>query len=265
MGITVVLAASMIAQWLYYPSPGVPRTAEGKANLSAPAPRTPDGKPDFSGLWSPGYSPQVGVGKVWGTTGGGQLKSVFVDIAWALKEVPYQPWAAELAAQRKVREGIDGPETLCQPLFVLQRLTFPGGPKKIIQTPGLLVMLWERNMEFRQIFTDARPLPVDPNPSWQGYSSGKWEGDTLVVQTAGFRDGLWADGFGSPLTDAAKVTERIRRPNYGRMEVEVTVDDPKAYTRPWTVTLMSNIILDTELLEQYLCENEKDVAHMIVK
>jgi hypothetical protein len=189
---------------------------------------------------------------------------VFVDIAWGLKEVPYQPWAAELNKQRKLRDGIDGQETRCQPLFVLQKMAFPG-PKKIIQTPGLLLVLWERNMEYRQIFTDGRPLPVDPNPSWQGYSSGKWEDDTLVVETSGFRDGLWADGFGSPLTDAAKVTERFRRPNYSQMEIEVTVDDPKAYTRPWTIKLNQYIMLDTDLLEQYLCENEKDVVHMGVR
>src|SRR5439155_12578622 len=133
-----------------------------------------------------------------------------------------------------------GQETRCQPLFLLQKLAFPG-PRRIVQIPGMLLMLWERNREYRQIFTDGRPLPVDPNPGWNGYSSGKWDGDTLVVETAGFRDGVWADGFGSPITDAAKVTERIRRPDYGHIEIEVTVDDPKAYTRPWTVTLTQYI------------------------
>jgi hypothetical protein len=146
------------------------------------------------------------------------------------------------------------------PLGALQMMAHPL-PKKIIQIPGVLVVLHERNMEFRQIFTDGRPLPADQNPSWSGYSTGTWEKDTLVVQTSGFRDGLWADFNGSPLTDAARLTERIRRPTYGRLEVEVTVDDPKAYTRPWTIHLNQHIALDTDLLEYACLENEKDVAH----
>jgi hypothetical protein len=132
-----------------------------------------------------------------------------------------------------------------------------------VQTPGLLVILYERNMEYRQIFTDGRPLPVDPQPSWAGYSSAKWMGDTLVVQTAGFRDGLWADFNGSPLTDRARITERIRRPAYGRLEVDVTVDDAKAYTKPWTIRLNQHIALNNELLEYSCLENEKDVPHLI--
>ena len=132
----------------------------------------------------------------------------------------------------------------------------------ILHMPGVLVFLHERNMEFRQVFTDARPLPVDPNPSWSGYSSGKWDKDTLVVQTTGFRDGLWADFAGSPLTDAATIAERFRRPTFDRLEVEVTVNDPKAYTRPWTVRLNQHIALDTDLLEYACLENEKDVAHL---
>jgi hypothetical protein len=256
--------APLTAQWLHYPSAGVPHKPNGDIDYQAPAPRTPDGKPDFSGVWSRDNAPPKGAGKPWGTSGGGELRSVFVDIAWGLEGgVPYQPWAAELANKRKVREGIDGPETHCEPLFLLQRMSSPG-VKKFVQSPGVLLMLWERNMEYRQVFTDGRPLPEDPNPSRQGYSSGKWDGDTLVVETIGFKDGLWADGFGSPLTDAAKVTERLRRPTYGQMHVEVTVDDPKAYTRPWTVALRYNIMPDTDLLEQYLCENERDSRHLVL-
>ncbi|MBZ5632636.1 MAG: hypothetical protein LAO55_05840 [Acidobacteriia bacterium] len=137
--------------------------------------------------------------------------------------------------------------------------------RRIVQVPGFITILHERDMEYRQIFTDGRPLPSDPNPSWNGFSSGKWEGDTLVVQTVGFRDDLWADYNGSPLTDAAKITERFRRLNYGNMEVEVTVEDLKAYTKPWTVTLHQSIVLDTDVLEYVCLENEKDVTHMVGK
>jgi hypothetical protein len=138
-------------------------------------------------------------------------------------------------------------------------------PSRIVQTPGFITILHERDMEYRQIFTDARPLPTDPQPSWNGYSSGKWEGDTLVVDTIGFRDGLWADYNGSPLTGAARITERFRRLNYGTLEIEVTVDDPKAYTKPWTVKLNQSIVLDEDLLEYVCLEGEKDVVHMVGK
>jgi hypothetical protein len=126
-------------------------------------------------------------------------------------------------------------------------------------------MLYEMNANYRQVFTDGRPLPDDPQPSWQGYSIGKWDGDTLVVDSIGFRDGQWLDMSGTPLTDAAKVRERIRRPDFGHLEVEVTVDDSKAYTRPWTVTLKQNIVLNTELVDEMCVENEKSSKHMVGK
>jgi hypothetical protein len=138
-------------------------------------------------------------------------------------------------------------------------------PKKILQTPGLVVILHERNMEFRQIHTDGRRLPEDPQPAWYGYSTGRWEGDTLVVETNGLRDGLWADFWGSPLTDAARLTERYRRPNFGTLEIQVTVNDPKAYLRPFTVNVDQHLALDTDLLEYACLENEKDVPHLVGK
>jgi hypothetical protein len=137
--------------------------------------------------------------------------------------------------------------------------------RKIIQTPGLTVILNEREVTYRQIFTDGRPLPVDPQPSWVGYSTGKWEGDTLVVHTEGFRDGLWLDASGSPLTDSGEITERIQRVNFGKLEIEVTVDDPKAYTKPWTVKLTQLLKADTDLLDYYCVENEKDGPHLVGK
>jgi hypothetical protein len=255
-------ADSLVAQWLRYPTAKVPRTRDGKPNLSAPAPRSADGKPDFSGVWeNDGFSTDT----VEGLEGGGPPRTVFFDLAWGLKDgVPYQPWAAELAQKRKAEFSRDNPDARCLPLGALQMLAHPL-PKKIVHTPGLLVILHERNMEFRQIFSDGRPMPDDPQPSWSGYSSGRWEGDTLVVQTVGFRDGLWADFNGSPLTDRARLVERYRRPSFGRMEIDVTVDDPKAYTRPWTVKLGQHIALDTDLLEYACLENEKDVPHLTAK
>jgi hypothetical protein len=254
------LAMPIAAQWINYPTPGIPRTKDGKPNLLAPAPRTPDGKPDLSGVWEAEKRSLAD-----GFGGSGPRTQQFLDIGDGLKGgLPYQPWAADLAKTRHAQNSRDNPDVRCLPLGILQMHTHPF-VRKIVQVPGLLSILHERNMEYRQIFTDGRPLPSDPHPSWNGYSSGKWEGDTLVVQTAGFRDGLWADYNGSPLTDAAKMTERFRRVNFGKLEIEVTVDDPKAYTKPWTVKLNQVIALDTELLEYVCLENEKDVSHMVGK
>ncbi|HET9830501.1 MAG TPA: hypothetical protein VFP91_02275 [Vicinamibacterales bacterium] len=251
------LSATTAAQWLHYPTSNVPRTRDGKANLSAPAPRLANGRPDFSGVWeNDGYDPSRAEGLA-----GGPPKTAFFDIANGMSGAPpYQPWAADLAKKRRAEFSKDNPDARCLPLGALQMMAHPL-PKKILHTPGVLAILHERNMEFRQIFTDGRPLPADRQPSWSGYSSGKWESDVLVVQTAGLRDGLWADFNGSPLTDAATLTERFRRPAFGRLEVDVTVDDPKAYTRPWTIRLSQHIALDTDLLEYACLENEKDVAH----
>jgi hypothetical protein len=137
--------------------------------------------------------------------------------------------------------------------------------RKVVQVPGLVLIIYERDTSYRQIFTDGRPLPVDPQPSWNGYSSGKWDGDTLVVQTHGFRDGLWLDRNGSPMTDAAKITERFRRLNYGTLQIELTVDDPKAYKAPWTVKLKQTLMPDTELLDYVCLENEKDIPNLVGK
>jgi hypothetical protein len=160
--------------------------------------------------------------------------------------------------------GKDDPASRCLPRGVVKGHTTPLF-RKIVQVPGLLVVLNEANASYRQIFTDDRALPEDPNPSWNGYSSAKWEGDVLVVRTNGFRDGLWLDRSGSPMTDAARMTERYRRVDYGKLEIELTVDDPKAYSKPWTVMLNQFIVLDTELLDYICLENEKSVKHMVGK
>jgi hypothetical protein len=176
--------------------------------------------------------------------------------------LPYLPWAAELAKKRTAELRTEDPTTFCLPIGIV-RLHTMALLKKVIHQPGLLVILNEHNATYRQIFTDGRPLPADPNPSWVGYSSGSWEGDTLVVHSTGFRDGLWLDANGSPLTAEARLTERFRRVNYGKLEIDVTVNDLKAYRAPWTVRLNQFIALDTDLLD-YICnENEKDVPHLV--
>ena len=162
--------------------------------------------------------------------------------------------------KRRAENSKDDPQSRCLPRGAV-RLYTDGLFKKIIQTPGMLVILNERDAAYRQIFTDGRPLPVDPNPAYNGYSSGKWEGDTLVIQSVGFRDDLWLDSGGSPITESGKITERLRRPSFGKLEVEITVDDSKAYTKPWTVKLSQPIVVDTELLEYICVENERDYSH----
>jgi hypothetical protein len=252
-----VFALPLAAQWLNYPTPGVPRTKDGKPNLSASAPRTAYGKPDLSGIW---YLETRGCG----TTGCGDYVGApeFADIGAKLPSgLPYQPWAADLVKQRAAGIGKDDPVALCRPSGVVRLLTFPP-PRKIIQLPNVVVLLSERDVTFQQIFLDGRPLPQDPAPNWNGYSVGKWAGDTLEVHINGLRDGTWLDRKGSPMTDAAALTERFHRANYGRLVVDLTVDDPKAYTRPWTVKLPQILAVDTDLLDYFCMDNEKDTQHM---
>jgi hypothetical protein len=255
------LSVPLSAQWLQYPTPGVPRLPDGSPNLRAPAPRTPDGKPDFSGIWEPEKNrpcPPEGCADM-------QVPLEFLNIGSSLKDgPPYQPWAAEIRTARTEQNGKDDPVSRCLPGGIVKLHTTPQ-LRKIIQIPGLLVTLNEMDATYRQIFLDGRPLPQVDIASFKGYSTGKWEGDTLVVESAGFPDGIWLDRNGSPLTDAAKITERFRRVNYGSMEIEITVADPKAYARPWTIKLNHNIVLNTELIDYICTENEKDAGRLIGK
>ena len=252
------LVTPAFAQWVNYPTAGVPKLPNGKPNLSAPAPRAADGHIDLSGLWGAEINlpcPPEGCADL-------PLNRKFLDLGWDIKGgLPFQPWAAAAHAQRAGDNDKDAPSTRCLPYSNVQMHTTPLY-RKMVQVPGILAILNEHDAFFRQIYTDGRPLPVDPQPSWRGYSSGKWEGETLVVQTIGFRDGQWLDMGGSPMTDAAKMTERFRRPDFGHLEIEITVDDPKAYTQPWTTTLKQVIVLNTELLDYICAENEKDVLHL---
>jgi hypothetical protein len=262
----IVISAPALgfSQWLRYPTEDVPKKADGTPNLTAPAPRLPDGKPDFSAIWRPGRrnpcTPGPGQFTECGIELGGSplARNIGGDLPGGL---PYQLWAAELVKLRTAENSVDDPHVRCLPdnpprPWGLPHLT------KAVHTPKLLVLLYEVNAMYRQIFIDGRPMPEDPQPAWNGYSSAVWEGDTLVVQTVGFRDGLWLDMVGSPMSDAAKMTERIRRPNYGTLELELTVDDPKAYTRPWTVKMTQNIMLDSELIDEFCLENEKSWERM---
>jgi hypothetical protein len=237
-----VLAAPAGAQWVNYPTPGIPRTADGKPNLEAPAPRTADGKPDLSGLWER------------------TLDRFYFDAAADLKPEAVQPWAKVLYEQRKLDFGKQSMEARCLP-FGPMYATTPFRETKIVQTPDLIVMLFE-DLTHRQIFMDGRKLETDPNPSWMGYSVGHWEGDTLVIESNGFNTLSWLDMNGHPHTEALRVTERYRRRDFGHIDTEVTFDDPGAYAKPWTMAIPLNLMVDTSLLEYY-CDNEKSLQYML--
>jgi len=230
------------AQWLNYPTPGTPRLSNGDPNLSAPAPRTADGKPDLSGIW----------------TGAGPLYRF--NIAQDLKSEDIQPWAEALFLERVRDSRKDSPLAKCLPVSVPFHNFF--NLTRIVQTPALTVILYESpNSPHRTVFTDGRDLPRDPNPSFLGYSIGRWEGDTLVVTSIGFNDVGWLDSAGHPQTESLRLTERMRRRDFGHMEFEMTIDDPKVFTRPFTIKSERLLAADTDLLED-VCENERDHPHM---
>ena len=284
IAIVVATAWPLSAQWPAFPTPGVPKTADGKPDLDGPAPRMADGKPDFSGIWenrfiggggggrrgappppgtppAPGGPPAAAARPVLPADGTPPVATFFNAGAGFPDGLPLQPWAAELLKKRRADNDKDNPDAHCLPMGFMQFHEHVQ-PRKIVQTPSLMVMIYEGNYGLRQIFMDGRPSPgSDPQPWWYGYSTGRWDGDTLVVQTTGLRDGGWLDIWGSPFTDAAKITERFRRPTFGKMEIDVTVDDPKAYTKPFTVRVNHRILLDSELIEFICLENEQSSRH----
>ena len=238
------------------------------------------GKPDFSGIWAAGEARVAGAqaftpapngatrvprnpdddkpmdpGEI---NGGRQMSDIGIDLPGGL---PYQPGLASLVKQRMANKAIDDPHIRCFPDNFLRAYQLPHA-LKFIQNPRLLVMLNEMNAGYRQVFTDGRPLPKDPAPAWQGYSSAQWSGDTLVIDTIGLRDDTWIDWSGSVVTEAAKVREEIQRPDFGHLVIRVTVDDPKAYTKPWTVTLRERIVVDAELIDEICLESEQSLKHM---
>ena len=262
VAVITAVAPPLSAQWPARQTPGVPKSADGTPNLTAPAPKAADGKPDLSGLWirGDGQLGPAGGGAFRGpavTFSAGPPVTTFRDVGANYPGgLPLRPWAADLIKQRRATNSKDNPDALCLPMGLMQFHNH-GQPRKMIQTPNELTIIYEANYGLRHIFTDGRALPDnDPTPWWYGYSVGRWEGDTLVVQTVGLKDDGWLDIIGTPLTDAAKLTERFRRPNFGTLEIDVTVDDAKAYTKPWTVRVNQRILLDSELIE-FIC-NEND-------
>jgi hypothetical protein len=258
--VSIILFASQpaSAQWSKVPDKSIPRARDGKPNLSAPAPKAADGKPDLSGVWMPDNDPNgkpVGVEQL-------VFPRYFVDITADMKPetVGFQPWAAALFKERLQSQGTADPIARCKPTGVPAINSIPL-PYKIVQMPKLILLLYEENTQFRQIFLDGRQPVKDAEPRWLGYSTGKWEGDTLVVDTVGFNDRHWLDRMGHPNSDALHVTERIRRRDVGHMDIAVTINDSKAYTKPITYTQTLTIVPDDDLLEYFCAENERDVEH----
>ncbi len=245
--VTLALCTPLAAQWLTHQTPGIPRTPDGKpnlaaaaprtpdgnANLTAAAPRTPDGKPDFSGLWTK-FSPKY-------------ARNAAAD----LKREEIRPWAREVVDARRENLGKDGMQIRCLPLgpaYPTSGDSTGSEMVRIVQTPQLIVML-NPDLTYRQIWMDGRTLEAEPNVSWMGYSVGRWDGDTLVVESYGFHTGTWLDRDGNTHSDKLRLTERYRRPNFGTLDVEVTFSDPEAYTRPWTAKVSAQYTADTEMLE----------------
>jgi hypothetical protein len=255
--------AVLFAQWDLYLGSGIPKNPDGSINLSAPAPRMANGKPDLSGVWQrQTIQPTAGDTPI-GTAGESNGVNPYFDIGFGLKGgLPLTPSGAEIRKQRIESNYVGDPDGHCLPLSTAH-LNFGSDPRKIIQTPGLMVMIFETNLQVRQIYTDGRPLPKDPQPWWYGYSLGRWEGDTLIVTTTHLRDGGWLDAKGTPLTDAGTITERFRRVSYGNLEIEMTVEDPKMYTQPWTVQVKQHLLPGDDLIEFICLENEKDIQHYV--
>jgi hypothetical protein len=249
LALASVLASPAAAQWLNVPQAATPRTSDGKPDLTAPAPRMPDGKPDLSGIWQR----QRGVPP---TSGGPNGIGAGV-------EVLFQPSAEALYKARAENNSKGTPSERCLPHGITKAFSVPE-PFKIVPTPGLILILHEEFNHHRQIFTDSRRMPERRAPTWFGYSRGTWEGDTLVVDTTGFVDDTWLDFRGHPATDALHIVERYRRRDFGHLEIQFTIDDPKAYRRPWNVTMAFDLLPDTELIE-HICDNEQDAAHIVGK
>jgi hypothetical protein len=274
MRIAITFAGALVcahAQWLNYPTPGTPRTRDGKPNLSAPAPRSSKGKPDLSGVWQIEPPPAGEIERLLGDLGADTVpgddpstfSKYFFDILADFKpeEAPIRPEVAAVFRKRAESFGKDSPDSHCLPIGI-PRIALLAVPFKIIQTPRLIVVLYEADNTRRQVYTDGRILPIDPQPAWLGYSIGKWEGDTLVVDTAGFNDKSWLDSSGHPHSEALHIQERFHRRDFGHMDVQVNIDDPKSYTKPFTIKFTELLLPDTDIFESFCNENEKDRLHL---
>ncbi len=271
--IAVMFAGALVcaqAQWLNYPQPGTPRTRDGKPDLTAKAPRTPDGKPDLSGVWQTEFAPPGEIERLYGKEFGvfiepGDDPSTFSKYFWNIladfkpEESPMRPETAALFRKNAAdRTGT----AKCLPLGIPAADILSYSPFKIIQSRGVTVVFYEVDNSHRQIYTDGRKLPADPQPTWLGYSVGHWEGDTFVVESAGFNDKGRLDGFGHPRSEALRIEERFHRRDFGHMDLQLTVDDPKLYLKPITVKATELLLPDTDVLESICNENERDRAHL---
>src|SRR5215471_8915077 len=265
MRTALALLLAVAAQWITIKTPDLPLLPNGKPNLAAPAPRTPDGHPDLSGIWMlPSDSPCPDLIRDGQDCQEKDIPSrQAINIGYGMPGgLPYQPWAAALVKQRVADFSKEDPHVHCLPSNTPRIWTLPHR-QKIIQTPRVLVVLNEFSASYRQIYTDGRALPVDPQPSWNGYSIGRWQGQTLVVETIGLSKNVWLDISGSPISEDARVTERLRRPDFGHLDVEITVDDPKTYTKTWTATVHEFLQVDIEMIDEVCLENEKSLQHMV--
>jgi hypothetical protein len=267
--ILIALAAPQLvsAQWLNYPTAGIPRSGDGKPNLTAPAPRTANGRPDLSGLWQTlSAPPEVLERLIPGSTNGAgeePLSQYFINIFSDFKpeDTPLRPAAAALFSDRAKTFSKESPLPHCFPEG-MPLVEMAPAPYKIIQTSAMTLMLYERDTTYRQVFTDGRKLPDDPQPSWLGYSVGKWDGDLFVVDSTGFNARGWLDARGHTHSEALRLRERFHRIDFGHMEVELTIDDPQTYTKPFSILLRQRLLPDTDLLESFCAENEKDSSHI---
>jgi hypothetical protein len=272
LGTWMMLAGACLsvqAQWVNHPTPGVPRTRDGKVNLSAPAPRV-NGRPDVSGIWQVEPTPEAEM-KMFGDVGAlavpGDDPRTFTKYLFNIlsdfkpEQSPLRPEFNALLEKRAQVPGLDIPTSHCLPGGVPFGMLLPF-PTKIVQTPGLIVMLLEGDGTTRQIYTDGRKHPDEMQPLWMGSSVGRWEGDTLVVDTRGFNDKTWLDGFGHPHSEDLRVTERFRRRDFGHLDTQITIDDPKTYTQSFSIRVTFRLVPDTDILEWFCAENEKDRKHL---
>jgi hypothetical protein len=264
--VSCALSTVVSAQWPAYVRPDVPKGPDGQVNLNAPTPRLANGKPDFSGVWESRVGPtgRFGAPALPSLTPDAPPVATFANVEANVKGgLPLTPWAADLRKQRMTTNSQDNPDAHCLPMGFMQFHTHTQ-PRKIVHTKDEMIIMYEVNYGLRQIFTDGRALPTeDPQPWWEGYSVGTWDGDTLVVETTGFRGDGWLDVNGTPFTEGLKLTERFRRPSYGRLEIDLTIDDAKAYTKPWTVRVNQRLSPSDQLIEFVCNENEQSSKHYV--
>jgi len=249
---------TLCAQWIHYPTPRLPRTQDGKPDLSAPAPRTSEKIPDLSGVWTSVLPPRQ-------VQPADPAEPTFMNMENFLTPSSSMEMLAPAAAlyqEHRRTFGANRPSEKCLPHGIPDAMVIPGAPVKIVQMPGLTMILYEEFARFRQIFTDGRPFPADLNPAWLGSSIGHWDGDTFVVETAGLNDKTWLDDYGHPHSDALRTIERFHRVDVGHMDLEITFADPKYYAKPWTTRMQLRLMPDTDLIED-VCDNEKDNVHTI--